>query len=84
MADNGPPPNLRVAPTDQRDCGDCAHYKTTGECVKYPPACVAEGWLCNGFDPKSGSGVFKGRTLAEARDEAYVRVRAHTRRKQQT
>lgn len=85
-ANAAPPPNLRVADSESKECGNCEHYQR-GRCelpvLKDFVLPVDDSWVCD--DWKAGgtdtNDQFKGKNLGEAEREALVRVRAHTRAK---
>ena len=81
-----PPPNLRVAADESRECDNCTFY-ARGKCVKYSNLPVDGEWLCDswekGSQTDSDTDDSKAVPVAEqARTtrEAGVRVRAHFRR----
>ena len=89
MAAPDPPPNLRVAESDAKDCGNCEYYTdvAVGHCSKYSNLPVNAGWLCDSWEAdtdKSGPDADdkpvpreqQAKTLSDAR----VKVREHFRR----
>lgn len=80
-----PPPNLRVANDESRECGNCSYYKR-GRCelpiLKDFVLPVSDEWVCD--DWKAGgtdtdNQPFQGKNLSDAEREARIRVRAHSR-----
>jgi hypothetical protein len=76
-----PPPNLRVADDENRECDNCSHYQR-GKCVLYSSLPVDGEWVCDSWEKGTAQGddaPFKGKNLSEAEAEARIRVREHTR-----
>jgi hypothetical protein len=81
-----PPPNLRVADSESRECDNCSHY-SRGKCVKYSNLPVDGEWLCDSWEKGSQEDPDKPDAepvpvseQARTTREAGVRVRAHFRR----
>jgi hypothetical protein len=79
-----PPPNLRVATDENRECDTCTHF-SRGKCTKYNNLPVDDEWICDSWVKGSQQDTdtdqpFTGKSLKEANTEALVRVRAHSRR----
>ena len=74
-----PPPNLRVSDDEEKECDSCSHYER-GKCSMYNHLPVDGEWVCDSFEPKDKE-KFDGKNLREAENEAYVRVKAHVRRR---
>jgi len=84
-----PPPNLRVAEDENRECDNCTYY-SRGRCTQYSNLPVDGEWVCDTWKQGSESGAddtedkpFDGKNLKEADAEARVRVREHFRRARQ-
>ena len=80
-----PPPNLRVATDENRECDTC-RFDTRGRCTKYSNLPVDDEWVCDSWVKGSQSDSdtdqpFNGKSLQAANNEALVRVRAHNRRR---
>jgi hypothetical protein len=82
-----PPPNLRVANSEDRECGNCQHYQR-GRCelpiLKNFVLPVNDEWVCD--DWKAGGtdaddGPMPGSNLKDAERNAFISVRAHQRAK---
>jgi hypothetical protein len=84
MADTpAPPPNLRVADDESRECDTCKHDKD-GKCTLYSDLPVNDEWVCDdwakGSKPDDDSDIPASEQASNLRD-ASVRVRAHFRRR---
>lgn len=80
-----PPPNLRVAESEAKECGNCQHYQR-GHCdlpvLKNFVLPVNDSWVCDEW-AKGGTDADAGETPAHdlkgAERNALIRVREHTR-----
>jgi hypothetical protein len=43
-----PPPNLRTASEEDKECGNCVFYDNV-HCTKFPPLCVDDEWVCDAW-----------------------------------
>ena len=75
-----PPPSLRAATEENRECGNCVYFDTT-HCTKFPPLCVSDEWVCDawkagGKDTDDGP---PAHTVRQAGRGALARINARSR-----
>jgi hypothetical protein len=72
-----PPPNLRTAPDEDKECGNCVYYDNV-HCTRFPPLCVDDEWLCDawkagGKDTEPGEPT-GAKTVRDAGKETLARL----------
>jgi hypothetical protein len=71
------PPGLHEAADENRECGNCVYYRSSGACAKFPPLVVSDEWLCGAWKA-GGKDTDEGppaHTVRQAGRNALVRLR---------
>ena len=73
-----PPPNLRVATDEAKECEVCAHFDR-GKCVLYNHLPVDDEWVCDSF--KKGDGTDTDDDGPEPKNLREAEQKAHRLRR---
>ena len=78
------PPGLHEATDENRECGNCTYFRSSGTCTKFPPLVVSDEWLCGAWkaggkdiedeSPSAKPSGAPARTVRQAQRGALARI----------